>query len=603
MIRLALLLFCVLSLTFQTYSQDLHGNRGDYAVYGPNGKYIAIAGTDLLLMNRSNEEVKLLNAYAPGTVAASFSRDGKLLAAQTRDFGIYIYNVESSEGNPVFFQGLKKKANVQTRLKFSPDNSMIATSNSEKVVIYSLKKGSVGRIILTIPIDPKNSNRSFAAFDASKDWKTFFFNMQAIEVTTSPKPSFKYGRILSWPRVVTNHSTLSEDGSKVAVSGRNGLDQRVYDLKTGATITSNINLKTYALTANKDFSKIYMNQAVWNIKANKMKVLYQRKNINKNTKTQITVAENGDSMIGLYQYDSRGSLKNALQYPVTTLNRVEFRGNQVVFYRDYVNSNRFDSYSADFVDGVRGRSSKNLVNKNIISTALATAHDGSYGINHTARIRRRANMTVSSPIFPLGSNKGLAAAISENHMIAMVNKFNIYLYDLSAGEGSLKDAKSLPVIKLSNSIPDSSDVKMVISADGKYIGLSITHSSLDKEFTNLTSQVLLYSTSGKLITSIKTNDVGTLAFSNLADRFYYSSGKQLVCYSYVSVEGKDSWSLDDTYSWYTESGAITGLTLSEDDTFLAYTTSNGHCKVVKAAFGNDVIKCVLDSQDKISVTK
>jgi hypothetical protein len=33
-------------------------------------------------MNRSNAEVHLLNAYAPATVAASFSADGKLLAAQ-----------------------------------------------------------------------------------------------------------------------------------------------------------------------------------------------------------------------------------------------------------------------------------------------------------------------------------------------------------------------------------------------------------------------------------------------------------------------------------------------------------------------------------------
>lgn len=603
MIRLALLLFCVTTLTFQAYSQDLHGNRGDYAVYGPNGKYLAIAGIDLLLMNRSNEEVKLLNAYAPGTVAASFSNDGKLLAAQTKDFGIYIYSVESSNNNPIFFQGIKKKANVQTRLKFSPDNSMIATSNSEKVVIYSLKEGSVGRVVLSIPIDPKNSNRSLAAFDASKDWKKFFFNMQAIEVTLAPKPSYKYGRILSWPRVVTNHSALSEDGSKVVVSGRNGLDQRVYDLKTGSKITSNSNLKTYALAANKDFSKIYMNQAVLDIKTNKMKVLYQRQNMNKNTKGQITIAENGDFMIGLYQYDAKGSLKANLQYPVATLNRTEFSGNQVIFYRDYINSNRFDSYSADFVDGVRGRSSKNLINKNLISTALATAQDGSYGINHTARIRRRANMTVSSPIFPLGSNKGLAAAISANHFVALVNKYNIYIYDLSTGEGSLKGAKALPSIKLPSAIPDSSSVKMAISPDGKYVGLSITHSSIDKEFGSQTSKVMLYSTSGTLIKTIETNDVGALAFSNLSDRFYYSSGKQLICYSAIEVDGKDDWSLDDTYSWYTESGAITGLTLSEDDESIAYTTGNGHSKVVKAAFGNDVIKCVLNSEDKISVTK
>ena len=86
--------------------------------------------------------------------------------------------------------------------------------------------------------------------------------------------------------------------------------------------------------------------------------------INKNTKDKIAVAENGDFMIGLYQYNSKANLKNDLQYTVAVLNRAEFSGNKIIFYKDYANSNRFDSYSADFIEGLRGRSSKNLVNKN-----------------------------------------------------------------------------------------------------------------------------------------------------------------------------------------------------------------------------------------------
>lgn len=603
MIRSALLLFSVLLLTLHSYSQSLHGNRADYAVYGPNGNYIAIAGDDLILLNRKNEEVKLLNAYAPATVAANFSADGKFLAAQTKDFGIYVFDLENTDTLPIFFKGLKKKKSVQTRLKFSPDNSMIATSNSEKVVIYNLKEGLVGRVLLTIPIDPRNSNRSFAAFDASKDWKTFFFNMQAIEITLSPKPSYKYGRILSWPRVVTNDSVLSEDGSKVAVTGRNGLDQKVFDLKTGNTITSNANLKTFGIAANKDFSKLYMNQAIWDLKTNRLRVLYQSKNINKNTKEQITVANDGEFMIGLYQYDSKAILKDNLQYTVTVLNRAELNENKVTFYRDYSKSNRFDSYSADIVEGLRGRSSKNLVNKNLISTALATSPDGAYGINHVAKIRRRADMTVSSSIFSLGSNKGLAADISDNHTIALVNKTNIFAYDLSKGEGSLKNAKALPKLNLTNTIPNSSTVKLKLSPNGKYVALSFTDSSLDKEFGTDDTLVQLFTVGGSLIKSLQTNNVGALAFSNASDRFYYSSGKELICYSVVSVNGKDDWSKDDTYSWYTESGAITAIELSKDDKALAYCASNGHNKVVKAVFGNDVVKCTLNTEDKISVTK
>ena len=604
MIRSALLLFSILLLTLNTtYSQGLHGNRADYAVYGPNGNYLVIAGDDLLLLNRKNEEVKLLNSYAPATVAASFSADGKFLAAQTKDFGIYIFDLENIDKTPAFFQGIKKKKSVQTRLKFSPDNTMIATSNSEKVVIYNLREANVGRVVLTIPIDPKNSNRSLASFDASKDWKTFFFNMQAIELTLSPKPSYKYVRILSWPRVITNDSVLSKDGSKVAVTGRNGLDQKVFDLKTGATITSNTNLKTFGLTANNDFSKLYMNQAIWDLKTNKLRVLYQNKNINKNTKEQITVANDGEFMIGLYQYDAKANLKENLQNTVTVLNRAVLAGNKVTFYRDYTNSNRFDSYSADIVEGLRGRSSKNLVNKNIISTALATSSDGSYGINHIARIRRRANMTVSSPIFPLGSNKGLAADISANHTIALVNRTNIFAYDLSAGEGSLKNAKALPKIRLTRTIPSSSTVKLNLSPNGKYVAVSFTDNSLDPKFENDNTLVQLYTVGGSLLKSIKTNNVGALAFSNASDRFYYSSGKQLVCYSVVTVNGKDDWSVDDTYSWYTESGAITSIELSEDDQSIAYCAKNGHNKVVKAAFGNDVIKCTLNAEDKITVSK
>ena len=144
---------------------------------------------------------------------------------------------------------------------------------------------------------------------------------------------------------------------------------------------------------------------------------------------------------------------------------------------------------------------------------------------------------------------------------------------------------------------------MSLSPNGKYVALAFTDSSLDPAFGKDDTLVQLYEVAGKLVKSFKTNNVGALAFSNASDRFYYSSGKQLICYSSVSVNGKDSWSMDDTYSWYTESGAITAISLSADDKTLAYCTSNGHNKVVKAAFGNDVIKCILDAEDKMNVSK
>ena len=217
MTRPVLLLISFFLLTLQSISQDIHGNRADYATYDPTGIYIAIAGDDLLLLNRNNDEVKLLNAYAPATTAASFSADGKFLAAQTVDFGIYIFDLTDIDKAPVFFQGIKKKAGVQNRLKFSPDNTLLATSNSEKLVIYNLKKGSEGKLLLSIPIASNNSHRTLAAFDVSDDWDIFFFNMQVIEVTLGDKPTFKYGRVLSWPRYRTYDSVISPDGSKVAV--------------------------------------------------------------------------------------------------------------------------------------------------------------------------------------------------------------------------------------------------------------------------------------------------------------------------------------------------------------------------------------------------
>ena len=76
-----------------------------------------------------------------------------------------------------------------------------------------------------------------------------------------------------------------------------------------------------------------------------------------------------------------------------------------------------------------------------------------------------------------------------------------------------------------------------------------------------------------------------------------------VCYSSISIDGKMDWAMDDTYSWYTESGAITSIALSDDDKLLAYTANNGHNKVVKAAFGNDVVKAILNGEDKINVSK
>ncbi|MCM8530377.1 MAG: hypothetical protein NE330_04385 [Lentisphaeraceae bacterium] len=604
MLRPALLLICFFISTLQGFAQNTHGNRGDFAVYDPSGKYIAVAGTDLILLNRKNDEVKVLNEYAPGTTAAEFSKDGKLLAAQTKDFGIYVYDISGNE-EPVFFQGLKKQAIVQNRFLFSPDKTMLATSNSEKVVIYNLQKGNEGKVLLTITIDPRNSNRTVAAFDASDDWKTFFFNMQMIELENkNGKLSYKYGRVLTWNKTITNLSDLSPDGSKVVVTGRNGLNQRLYDTKTGASIASMKETRTYSLTSNKDFSKIYMNQMVWDLKAAKAQIIYQPKNINKSTKRQISVApDNGEFMIGLYQFNSNGSLKADLQSPVTVLDRCEINGDFAKFYKDNSKTNRYDAYSASISEGLKGRSSRNLINNKNIKSTLATHPSGEYGINFLGRIARKSSMTISSPVFSLQGRNGIAAAISESHIVAFANQSNVYLYDLSEEKGESNKGKALKTFKLPNTISRAQNPKLAISPNGKFIGLTFEGEASTQEYGLKSQTVQLFDIQGKLIKSVSTNNVGTIAFSNNSERFYYSSGKQLICYTSIEVEGNISWDVDEAFSWYTESGNITSIALSKDDSLLAYTADNGHNKVVKASYGNQILKCIIGSNASFTVSK
>jgi WD40 repeat protein len=604
MTRSALLFFSLFTLVFQTFAQIPHANRSDFAVYDPTGQYIALAGTDLILLDRRNNEKKILNAYSPVTTAVSFSNDGKFIAAETKNFGIYIYNVENPEKDLIFFQSIKRKKSSQTRLKFSPDNKALATSNSEKVVIYDLTKGNVGKIKLTIPIDPTNSHRTLAAFDASDDWKTFFFNMQIIAVNNGPKMSFKYGRKLSWLHAQTVNSVMAADGSKVAISARSGLDQKVFDVKTGEVAFSNKDLKTYALAANKNFTKLYTNQAIINLEKNSMKILYQTKNIDKNTKTQISVApDNGDFMIGLYQFNADVRLKANLQYSSLLFNRVSIKNNTAIYYRDYLGNKKYDSYSADIKDVLRGRSARNITNKKSINSALATSTDGKYGINHLSRIIRRTNLTVSAPIFGLGSQKGMAADISTNDTISLVNKSAIYSFSLTGANGDLTKGKKLATIKLPTRIADTADVKLSLSPDGKYVAIAFSDKKLDAEFNILNYHVQLFEVGGKLIKNITTHDVSALEFSNNSDRLYFSSDKKLTCYSMIEVEGKVYWDIDEAYSWYTESGKIIAIALSEDDSALAYSASNGHNKVVKARLGSDLIKCTMRPDDKLEVSK
>ena len=173
MFRGAVLILSFLLLVPQVFTQNVHGNRSHYAEYDPSGKYIALGGDDIILLNKLNQEVRVLNNDNPEGLILSFSNDGRYLAAETRSFEIYIYDLQNPAKAPVFFQGLKKRAGLQSRIKFSPDNTMLATSNAEKLVIYDLRKGKEGNILLSVGIDPKNSQRSTAAFDATADWKTF----------------------------------------------------------------------------------------------------------------------------------------------------------------------------------------------------------------------------------------------------------------------------------------------------------------------------------------------------------------------------------------------------------------------------------------------
>ncbi|MCM8542438.1 MAG: hypothetical protein NE328_19360, partial [Lentisphaeraceae bacterium] len=310
-----LMLLIFFLFTQHSFSQNIHGNRGHFAEYDPTGKYIALGGDDIILIDSSNNEKRVVNKDNPEGYALSFSNDGRYLAAETNNFNIYVYDLNNPGVAPIFFQGLDKKDGVQSRLKISPDNKMLATSNSEKLVIYDLTKGNEGNVLLSVGIDPSNSQRTQAAFDVSADWKTFFFNMQLINVSKDAAGKLKYdfGRIIKWDKVLTSLSLMSADGKKVVLADRNGSEQRVYDLTSGEVITRNSNLKTYALAANKEFTKIYMNQLIWDIKSQTVQSLNTRDNADKNDKTHISVApENGDFVIGLYRFSSDGRFKDSL---------------------------------------------------------------------------------------------------------------------------------------------------------------------------------------------------------------------------------------------------------------------------------------------------
>lgn len=594
----AVLVLSFLLLIPQAFSQNIHGNRSHYAEYDPSGKYIALGGEDIILLNSLNQEVRVLNQDNPEGLTLSFSNDGRYLAAETRSFNIYVYDLQSPNKAPIFFQGLDKKDSLQSRLKFSPDNTMLATSNADKLVIYDLSKGKEGNVLLTVGIDPANSQRSIAAFDATPDWKTFFFNMQVIHIEkdASGKLSSKYGRIINGDGMVANLSLMSSDGKQVVLAGRKGSEQRVYDLNSGDLLMRNTNLQTYALAANKDFSKIYMNQAIWDLKSQNLQRLNQRQNVDKNSKNQISVSPvTGEFMIGLYQYNNEGQFKENLQVELTVFNRVEINGDQALFYRDYANSNKFDVHVAIISEGLRGRSNRNLTNNKKLNTALATSPDGSYGINHMARIIRKDSMTVSSPIFPVGRYRGLAAAISEKNLVALVNQQRIFLYEFPEGIAKMNTGKALESIILKKAIPANAKVDLKLSPDNSQIALTVTSGS--------SSEISLYTTGGELVKTISAEEVNDVAFTFNSQRFYYTSGKRLNCLSKDIQDGKTMWFRDDTYSFYADSGKIIAIALSRDDSMLAYTTHNGWNKVVRARYGVDVITCVIQPNNRLDVSK
>ena len=598
MFRGAVLFLSFLLLVPQVFSQDVHGNRGHYAEYDPTGKYIALGGEDIILLNSLNQEVRVLNQDNPEGLILSFSSDGRYLAAETRSFDIYIYDLQKPGSAPVFFQGLKKRAGLQSRLKFSPDNSMLATSNAEKLVIYDLSKGKEGNVLLSVGIDPKNAQRSVAAFDATPDWKTFFFNMQLIEISkdAAGKLSSKYGRIINADGMVANLSLISPDGKQIVLAGRNGSEQRVYDLSNGALLMRNSNLQTYALAANKDFSKIYMNQAIWDIKSQKLQRLIQRQNLDKNTKTQISVSPvSGEFMIGLFQFNKDGQFKENLQIDLTTFNRVEINGDQALFYRDYANNTKFDVHVAVISEGLRGRSNRNLSNNKKLNTALATSPDGSYGINHMARIIRKNSMTVSAPIFPVSRSRGLAAAISSENLVVLVNQQRIFMYEFPDGIAKMNTGKPLKSIILKKPIPRNAKVKLRVSNDNSQIAIAVSSGN--------TTSIDLYNTNGVLTKSITAEEVNDITFSFNSQRFYYNSGKRLNCLSKDVQDGKTLWFRDDTYSFYADSGKILAIALSEDDSMVAYTTHNGWNKVVRARYGVDLITCIMQPNNRMDVRK
>ena len=593
-----LMLLIFFLFTQHSFSQNIHGNRGHYAEYDPTGKYIALGGDDIILIDSSNNEKRVVNKDNPEGYALSFSNDGRYLAAETNNFNIYVYDLNNPATAPIFFQGLDKKDGVQSRLKISPDNKMLATSNSEKLVIYDLTKGNEGNVLLSVGIDPSNSQRTQAAFDVSADWKTFFFNMQLINVSKDAAGKLKYdfGRIIKWDKVLTSLSLMSADGKKVVLTDRNGSEQRVYDLTSGEVITRNSNLKTYALAANKEFTKIYMNQLIWDIKSQTVQSLNTRDNADKNDKTHISVApENGDFVIGLYRFSSDGRFKDSLQVELTVFNRVEINGDQALFYRDYDNGNKFDVHVALISEGLRGRSNRNLPNTKRLSTALATSPDGSFGINHLSKIIRRDTMTVSAPIFGISGTKGVAAAISSGNLVAMATQQRIFLYEFPEGIKQMSKGKRLKSIILQKRIPTGANVMMEVSPDNSQIALAVNSGN--------STTITLYGLDGTVSKTINTNDVNDIMFSNNSQRFYYTSGKRLNCLSKDIQDNKTLWFADDTYSFFADSGKILSIALSEDDVTLAYTTHNGWSKVVRARYGVELITCIMQPNDRLSIKK
>lgn len=582
----------------QLFSQAVHGNRGHIAEFSPDGKFIAIGGDDIILVDNNNNEQRLINRDNPEGYSLSFSNDGRFLAAETSDFNIYVYDLQNPASAPIFFQGLTKKAGVQSRLKISPDNTMLATSNSDKLVIYDLTKGNEGNVLLSTGIDPANSQRTRAAFDVSADWKTLFFNMQVMSLSKDAAGKLKAEttRIIKWDRVLTSLSLISADGKKIVLANRNGNEQRVYDLVTGDVIYRNNNSQTFAFAANKDFSKIYMNQIVWNIKAQSVQNLNTRENMDKNDKTSISVSpESGEFLIGLHRFNSDGRYRDSLQVNITVFNRVEINGDQALFYRDYANSNKFDVHVANITEGLRGRSNRNLSNTKRLNTALATSPDGSFGINHLAKIIRRDSMTVSAPIFAVGGSRGVAAAISEGNLVALANQQRIFMYEFPEGIKQMIKGKRLKSIILQKSIPRGASAKLKVSPDNTQLALAVTSGN--------STVISLYNIDGSISKTITATNVNDITFSYNSERFYYTSGKKLNCLSRSIQEGKVKWYTDDTYSFYADSGKIISIALSKDDSMLAYTTHNGWNKVVRARYGVDLITCTMLPNDRLSIKK